>query len=548
MEKAKLSYEKRKEIQAHGLDKAELWNQLVKAELGDSGGDFINADYWREEPASDGMVEIPSLNEGDGEDEQHPGNDDAGLQAEAAITPEVEAGVANETDQARVVQGQDDTTALVPVEPAFPQDVISEALAFLASRFALINLKGKVWVVDRRNIAARRKKGHENSSWLIGRADAFILMTRALAEKFPQLDARPVCNQFIRDPQTTLYKGVEFRADGTTEGFLNLWIGHTIKPVKGNWELLANYLLFVICSNNRETYEYLLNYLAHALQKPEEKPGVMIVMQGKEGTGKGTLAYLLSLIWSATFIQVHNIADVLGNFTDALETSFMVFFDEALFAGDIKSTDRLKGLVTEPRININPKNQPVRSINSCHRFWAATNAKHFAKVSLNNRRDVFLEVSDGAMGRHEYWTELRKHIDEGGAAAMAYELLYERDISEFNVRVKPDTEGLTKQKIQSLDPIPAWWYEGLKLGTIDDGGWQGFIGSGDAIEAITRQAGRLYKPIRSTDFYEVMGEMCPSAKNKQPRVAGDRIRGLTLPSLEIARKEFEDWFGVKLDW
>ena len=542
--------ENSKESQAHGLDKTELWNQLVKAELGDSGGDFINAEYWRGEPASDDRVEIPPLNEGVGEEEQLPGDDDAVLQAEAAITLEVEgeAEVARELDPSGEDQCPEDTTALVRVEPELPQDIEREALAFLSTRYALMNLKGRVWVVDKRNIAERRQKGHENSSWLISRVDASILMSRALAEQFPQLDPRPVCGRFMRDPQTTLYKGVEFRPDRTTEGFLNLWIGHTIKPIKGDWALTAKYLLHVICSNNPKTFKYLLDYLAHALQKPDDKPGIMIVMQGKEGTGKGTLAYLLSLIWSATFIQVHNIADVLGNFTDALETSFMVFFDEALFAGDIKSTDRLKGLVTEPRININPKNQPVRSINSCHRFFAATNAKHFAKVSLNNRRDVFLEVSDGAMGRHEYWTQLRKHIDEGGAAAMAYELLYERDISEFNVRVKPDTEGLTKQKIQSLDPIPAWWYEGLKLGTIDDGGWQGFIGSGDAIEAITRQAGRLYKPIRSTDFYEVMGEMCPSAKNKQPRVAGDRIRGLTLPSLEIARKEFEDWFGVKLDW
>lgn len=112
------------------------------------------------------------------------------------------------------------------------------------------------------------KRVMKNSSWLINRADASILMSRTIAEQFPQVNARVVCNRFMRDAQTTLYHGVEFNPEGTTEGFRNLWIGHTIKPVKGDWEMLANYLFSVICSNNQQSNEYLLNYLAHALQKP----------------------------------------------------------------------------------------------------------------------------------------------------------------------------------------------------------------------------------------------------------------------------------------
>lgn len=48
-----------------------------------------------------------------------------------------------------------------PVREPLLQDVDSEALAFLTTRYALINLKGKVSVVDMRNVAARRQKGHE---------------------------------------------------------------------------------------------------------------------------------------------------------------------------------------------------------------------------------------------------------------------------------------------------------------------------------------------------------------------------------------------------
>ncbi len=540
------------------LNKNQLWSQLASKPLTEEGTAVSNVDDWPDEaafaPESEGYIEsgYPIMSKMDRGDE--PCNDEESAEpAEGVGRIQITTAVSNENcSMLHPVAPHPARESPPPMTLARSDedymDVNSEAAAFLRSRYALINLKSKVSVVDKRNIAERRQKGHENSSWLISRADAYILMSRTLAERFPQVDARDVCNRFMRDARTTLYQGVEFNPDGTTEGFLNLWIGHTIMPVKGDWEMLANYLNSVICSDNQQSYEYLLNYLAHALQKPEEKPGVMVILQGKEGTGKGTLAYLLSLIWNATFMQVHNIADVLGNFTDSLETSFCVFLDEAFFVGDAKSTDRLKGLVTEPRININPKNQPVRSINSCHRFFAATNAKHFAKVSLNNRRDVFLEVSDSAMGQHDYWVTLRKHIDEGGAVAMAYALLYERDISKFNVRVKPDTEGLTKQKIKSLEAIPAWWQECLQLGETDDEEWKNFLGGTRALELITKQAGRLYKSIRPSEFYELMAEMCPSAEQAQPRVSGVKVRGLKLLSLEIAREEFEAWFGTKLNW
>ena len=37
------------------------------------------------------------------------------------------------------------------------------------------------------------------------------------------------------------------------------------------------------------TCEYMLNYLAHIIQKPNQKTGVIVVIQGSQGTGKDTL-------------------------------------------------------------------------------------------------------------------------------------------------------------------------------------------------------------------------------------------------------------------
>jgi len=142
---------------------------------------------------------------------------------------------------------------------------------------------------------------------------------------------------------------------GSSGNFLNLWVGPTIKSIPGEWLLIKSFLLDVICDGDQDAYDYLIKYIAHALQRPEEKPGVIIILLGGQGIGKGTLGRILQIIWSATFIQINNIDSVTGDFNAALERAFIVFMDEALFSGNRRASDTLKSLVTEETIHINEK-------------------------------------------------------------------------------------------------------------------------------------------------------------------------------------------------
>jgi len=147
---------------------------------------------------------------------------------------------------------------------------------------------------------------------------------------------------------------------GGNKNYLNLWVGPYRKARKGHWKLIDTFLKNVICDGDEDSYNYLINYIAHALQLPEEKPGVMLILMGGQGIGKGTLGRIFQMIWTSTYLQVSNIDAVTGNFNAALERSFIVFMDEALFVGDRKSSNELKSLVTEPLIHINEQHQTAR--------------------------------------------------------------------------------------------------------------------------------------------------------------------------------------------
>ena len=461
--------------------------------------------------------------------------------------------IVNETQNSIKLQDKTDPTQKAKHETQQEPsrlDPEQKALSAMQKQFGLINLDGKVWVFDRISLEARTRQGIAAKLKLSPRQDGSLLIKRALEAQYPQVKAKEIVDPFWTNTHTVCYSGVEFNPEGASDNYLNLWIGPTITPQKGDWSLIRMFLLETICSGDQEAYDYLIRYIAHALQKPCEKPGVMIILLGGQGIGKGTLGRIFQRIWNATYIQVNNISMVTGSFNASLERAYIVFMDEALFVGDRRASDRLKSLVTEPEILINEKFQPARQISSYHRFIAATNADHFKNTERDDRRDFTLRVSESRKGDHNYWQDLYSEIENDGTEALVHDLLA-IDLSNFNIREKPNTKELLEQKLLSLSPIANWWYECLLQGSIfeDERGWQDFVSTNKAIEGIMAVGGgRVYRKPGPREVVQEMKKLCPSAEQWQKQVNNIRNRGFILPDLEKARAEFEAYLDGPVDW
>jgi len=437
------------------------------------------------------------------------------------------------------------TPAVVEGEDA-SREPSREPLPLLQAYYFLIKLGGKIWVHDRLGCAELERLDTTQKLVFYNRRDASLLMTRTLKKVFPQGEADTVVRSFFTHPDTICYEGLEFNPAGTTAGFLNLWVGPTITPMPGSWRSIQLFLLEVICDDNPEHYDYLVAYIAHALQKPEEKPGVSIILIGGQGIGKGTLGRIFRSIWRATYLHLYKTTNVTGTFNADLERAFIVFLDEALFAGDRVSSDALKSLVTEDVIHINEKHQPSRQIRSYHRFVIATNSEHVKHTDRDDRRDFVLRVSETRKGDFPYWHDLNHEIEGEGLAAMVHDLLA-MDLSVFNVRTKPNTGELIEQKLLSLEPIARWWYESLHGRDADT--WHTFMKTSSIIEDVVDLAGkRLFRRPSSSEALKAVIRMCPSARKHQQQEYYRRARGLLLPELEVARAEFEAYIGGEVPW
>lgn len=433
------------------------------------------------------------------------------------------------------------------------------ALAALQKAFAISRIGGQLRLLDRQVIREAQQGSPTAAVHFIKKQDGDLILKRFIETlPIPVINPKDVVNNFWVSPNTIEYHRLAFHPIPQPADTLNLWVPHTVVPAQGIWTVIESYLKDVICDGDLALFDYLIQFLAHALQHPEEKPGIMIVLIGAEGVGKGFFIRLLEVLWDATTLQVSDIAAITGNFNAGLERAFWVALDECMFKGDKKSQDRMKSLVTEPAIQVEQKYEPSRTIESFHRFIACTNHAQWGQIRSDDRRYLFIKVSECHKQDTTYFGQLSSALNDGVTVpALAYYLI-NLDISKFNPRNKPQTAEGFEQKRRSLSGFARYWFEVLDKGSFDLGGdhyaagslsyeEELFVTSQSLIEKYKdyNHAAERYEAIQAKTIREEIKGLCPSADTSKRK---DNLRGFLFPKIEVARKEFETYIGSTVNW
>ncbi len=437
-------------------------------------------------------------------------------------------------------------------------------LMALQERFAILDLDGEIRVIKRDQLDAILSGESRDDLAMYKKQDAHLLMRRALeALPMPFKPSHEIDNFWI-SPKTRLYTAIAFTPEATPDTTINFWVGPRMDAKPGNWVELRDFLRDVVCAGDGPSYDYLIQYLAHMVQRPQEKPGIMITLLGGQGTGKGTFCRLVEAIWPRTTLLVNNVDQVTGRFNACLERSYNVFIDEGIFAGDRRATDALKSMITEPTVRIERKYQPSRSIGSVHRFFGMSNHAHFATVDMDDRRFVFLRTSDARKQDTAYFASVIEAIEDADTVGALLYYLQRKDLTRFNVHSKLDTVENMSQKLKSLHGFERFWYEVLSTGYLNGQGpsdWhQGagllwtdsvFLPSHDLLtwyKDATPGAQR-FQMVQLAEVLVNLNRLCPSAKKNRHKTsgpgnpAGIQKRGVDLPDLATARLEFEAAIG-----
>jgi len=340
----------------------------------------------------------------------------------------------------------------------------------------------------------------------------------------------------------------------------NLWQGFSVTPKPGDCTKLLEHILHNICNDKQAHYDYLMSWMARAVQQPASPGEVAVVLRGAMGVGKSFLAKVFGYLWGSHYMVVSNSSHLVGNFNAHLRDVCFLFADEAFFAGDKRHRSVLKSLITDQLLPVEAKGVDVEMCNNYLHIMMASNDYHVIPAGEDERRFLVLDVAKHQHQNSSYFSAIQKQLDNGGYEAFLHEL-FTRDLTEFNFRDVPKTEALMEQKLFSMSAEQDWWYQKLWHGRIlqDHESWEQEVVKdlviADYVETVRKfntsqrgsetRLGRLLRKMvpglgtaqKMASFKEHIGDgMFVESRPK-------RMYHFVFPSLEECRKAFTDEFG-----
>lgn len=247
----------------------------------------------------------------------------------------------------------------------------------------------------------------------------------------------------------------------------NLWDGFSLAPVKGDWSLMRDHMRDVFCKGNDIYFQYLLKWSAWCVQNPTSVPEVAVVLKGGEGAGKGFFARAMLKLFGSHGLAMQSPKMLVGAFNSHRALTCFAFADEAFFAGDPSADGILKATITEDMFMCEAKGVPAFPMKNRLKVLMSTNQDWAVRASKDARRYFVLQVGEQKVGNFDYFGELKKQMDNGGLAAMLYDLLT-IDLKGFQVLARPSTAALQQEKVNSFGPAQRWAHTVLTSGQIGD--------------------------------------------------------------------------------
>lgn len=224
--------------------------------------------------------------------------------------------------------------------------------------------------------------------------------------------------------------------------------------------LFLNHIKEIWANNDGDIYNYIINWLAHIIQKPERKTGVLLILRSNEGAGKNILQRFISdyMIGKQYSLLTSRADDVIGKFNDLIINRILIVMDEMESTDRSKAssnTDKLKGFITEKDIVIEGKNKDkIEAVDYCN-IMINTNNDFVISAKGAMRRFLMLDLNDkwckNKKESIQYFSNMSKILYNNQAGETIINYLCEIDISHFNPNDLPTNKSKDEYRISGLE-------------------------------------------------------------------------------------------------
>lgn len=198
-----------------------------------------------------------------------------------------------------------------------------------------------------------------------------------------------------------------------------------------------------ICKEEGETNtpvsDYVLNWFAHIVQKPEIKAKVAIVIYSiVEGVGKNIISDIFAEIVKGYSAKFTNTDALTNKFNAEMMGKLFVVGDE-LKARCQDICDELKDVITRTHENIEPKGKDRILLEDFKRYFFTTNNENVFKITNTDRRFLMIEAPDEKKSL-EYYKVLVDFKEDAVKMKQLFNYFMTKDLTAYDPTVIVKTQ------------------------------------------------------------------------------------------------------------
>jgi hypothetical protein len=240
----------------------------------------------------------------------------------------------------------------------------------------------------------------------------------------------------------------------------------------GSTKLWVDHILHVICDGDKEHAKTFLSWLAHIIQKPQDK-GFSVIIKSDQGAGKSILYDFISRVIGVSLcLQLPKIQDLVEKHNKNLEARMIVCLNECMDFPTPAMMQIVKSFSTDKQLPINPKGQACYTIDNYARLLVTTNNMFSMIITTDDRRFFCLKASGSRIGDVKYFDALVDSLENAGDQQEFFNFLSNYDITGFRQMRPPMTpykrfmigdqakgvvsfvRELCENKIRNIDSMP----------------------------------------------------------------------------------------------
>jgi hypothetical protein len=251
-----------------------------------------------------------------------------------------------------------------------------------------------------------------------------LYMKTEYKQKFSNFDFEP--NKKHIDDKYNLFNGFIYDNNNNNDydqNTVNIYLNH----------------IKYMCNNDQKAYNYLINWLAHIIQKPEEKTNVALVFYSiVEGVGKNFIFDIYCELlkgYTTTFRDTDALTD---RFNGDMMGKIFVLGDE-INARAQEVANELKNIITRQKEIIEFKGKDKYQVNDYKNYAFTTNNENVFKVSNTDRRYVFIECPEEKKDV-EYYKRLVQFRNTPSELQQLFNYFKTKDLNNFECVNIPMTD------------------------------------------------------------------------------------------------------------